>query len=83
MSFDLVAPHYCWLETVGFGSVLQKARARWIETVPQPKRVLTIGEGTGHFVRKFLHVHRGSRGGLRGYKCANVGVSAPAHFRSG
>ncbi len=57
MSFDRLAPHYRWLETVGFGSVLQKARTRWIETVPRPKRVLTVGEGTGHFLRKFLCVH--------------------------
>jgi ubiquinone/menaquinone biosynthesis C-methylase UbiE len=58
VSFDRLAPHYRWLETVGFGSVLQKARTRWIETLPRPKRVLTVGEGTGHFLRKFLCVHR-------------------------
>ena len=58
MSFDRLAPHYHWLEAVGFGSVLQKARTRWIETVPRPKRVLTVGEGTGHFLRKFVRVHR-------------------------
>jgi ubiquinone/menaquinone biosynthesis C-methylase UbiE len=57
VSFDRLAPHYAWLETVGFGSVLQKARTRWIETVPRPKRVLTVGEGTGRFVRKFVRVH--------------------------
>lgn len=58
MSFDRLAPHYHRLETVGFRSVLQKARTRWIETVPRPERVLTVGEGTGHFVRKFVCVHR-------------------------
>ena len=58
MSFDRLAPHYRWLETVGFGSVLQKARTRWIETVPRPKRVLTVGEGTGRFVCEFVRVHR-------------------------
>ena len=58
MSFDRLAPHYRWLETVGFGSVLQKARTRWIETVPRPERVLTVGEGTGDFLRKFVRVHR-------------------------
>jgi ubiquinone/menaquinone biosynthesis C-methylase UbiE len=58
VSFDRLAPHYRWLETVGFGSVLQKARTRWIETLPRPKRVLTVGEGTGHFLRNFLCVHR-------------------------
>ncbi len=58
MSFDRLAPYYDWLETIGFGSVLQKARTRWIETVPPPKRVLTVGEGTGHFLREFLRVHR-------------------------
>ncbi len=58
MSFDRLAPHYRWLEAVGFGSVLQKARTRWIETIPEPKRVLTVGEGTGHFLYKFVRVHR-------------------------
>jgi ubiquinone/menaquinone biosynthesis C-methylase UbiE len=58
VSFDRLAPHYHWLETLGFGSVMQKARTRWIETVPPPKRVLTVGEGTGDFLRKFVRVHR-------------------------
>jgi len=57
VSFDRLAPHYHWLETVGFGSILQKARIRWIEAVPLPKRVLTVGEGTGHFLGQFLRVH--------------------------
>ena len=57
MSFDRLAPHYHWLETLGFGSVMQKARTRWIETVPSPKRVLTVGEGTGDFLRTFVRVH--------------------------
>jgi ubiquinone/menaquinone biosynthesis C-methylase UbiE len=58
VSFDRLAPHYHWLEAVGFGSVLQQARARWIETVPPPMRVLTVGEGTGDFLRALLRVHR-------------------------
>ena len=37
---------------------MQKARTRWIETVPPPKSVLTVGEGTGDFLRKFVRVHR-------------------------
>jgi ubiquinone/menaquinone biosynthesis C-methylase UbiE len=37
---------------------MQKARTRWIETVPPPKRVLTVGEGTGDFLRTFVRVHR-------------------------
>lgn len=58
MSFDRLAPHYHWLETLGFGFVMQKARTRWIETVPPPKRVLTVGEGTGDFLHTFVRVHR-------------------------
>jgi ubiquinone/menaquinone biosynthesis C-methylase UbiE len=58
VSFDRLAPHYHWLETLGFGFVMQKARTRWIETVPPPKRVLTVGEGTGDFLRTFVRVHR-------------------------
>jgi ubiquinone/menaquinone biosynthesis C-methylase UbiE len=58
VSFDRLAPHYHWLETLGFGFVMQKARTRWIETVPPPKRVLTVGEGTGDFLHTFVRVHR-------------------------
>jgi ubiquinone/menaquinone biosynthesis C-methylase UbiE len=60
VSFDRLAPHYHWLETIGFGFVLEKARTHWIETIPRPKRVLTVGEGTGHFLRELVRIHCGA-----------------------
>lgn len=57
MSFDRIAPHYHWLETITFGSTLQKARARWIEAIAAPKRVLILGEGAGRFLCEFLRAH--------------------------
>jgi len=84
VSFDRLAPHYHWLEAVGFGSVLQKARTRWIETVSRPKRVLTVGEGTGHFLRKFVRVHRDAvvdclDGSARMLELARLHTSGPVN----
>lgn len=50
MSFDLVAPHYHWLETIAFGNALQRARTCWIDTIARPKRTLIVGEGDGRFL---------------------------------
>lgn len=57
MSFDRVARHYRWLEAVAFGSVLQKARIRWIEKIAEPKRVLILGEGNGRFLCELLRAY--------------------------
>jgi ubiquinone/menaquinone biosynthesis C-methylase UbiE len=50
VSFDLVAPHYHWLEKIAFGNALQRARTRWIHTIARPKRTLIVGEGDGRFL---------------------------------
>lgn len=57
MSFDRISRHYRWLETLAFGSTLQKARTRWIESIDSPKRILILGEGDGRFLCEFLRVH--------------------------
>ena len=59
MSFDLVAPHYRWLEKIAFGNALQRARTCWLETIARPKRTLILGEGDGRFLCELLRVHRG------------------------
>ena len=59
MNFDRVAPHYRWLETVTFGSALEKSRNYWVRRVPRPKRALIVGEGNGRFLCKLLRVHPG------------------------
>lgn len=57
MNFDRVADHYYWLETLAFGSALQRARIYWLEKLPQPSRALIVGEGNGRFLCELLRVH--------------------------
>jgi ubiquinone/menaquinone biosynthesis C-methylase UbiE len=57
VSFDRIARYYRWLEVMTFGTVLQKARIRWIKEIPAPKQVLILGEGDGRFLHEFLRVH--------------------------
>jgi len=59
VSFDLVAPHYRWLETIVFGNALQRARTHWIDKIPRPNRTLIVGEGNGRFLCQLLQVHPG------------------------
>ena len=57
MSFDRIARSYRLLETIAFGQSLQRARVRWIEKIPRPRRVLILGEGNGRFLCELLRVH--------------------------
>ena len=57
MSFDLVAPHYRWLETIAFGNALQRARTHWIDTIARPKRTLILGEGDGRFLCELVRAY--------------------------
>lgn len=61
MSFDPIARYYRWLEMFTFGSVLQKARNRWIDRIAPPKRALVLGQGDGRFVCELLRVHGEAR----------------------
>lgn len=57
MSFDRVAPHYRWLETLVFGNQLQQARLAFVRQIGSPHRVLIVGEGDGRFLAEFVSVH--------------------------
>ncbi|QVL32809.1 class I SAM-dependent methyltransferase [Telmatocola sphagniphila] len=57
MSFDLLAPHYHWIEKIVFGDSLQKCRIGWLDSLKDAKRVLIIGEGDGRFLREFLRAN--------------------------
>lgn len=57
MSFDLIATHYRWIETLTFGKALQRARTCWLPNIPRPKNALVIGEGNGRFLRELLRAH--------------------------
>lgn len=54
MSFDLLAPHYRWMECLLAGNKLQRCRTTHLPRVIDSRRVLMVGEGTG----RFLHVCR-------------------------
>lgn len=54
MSFDTLAPHYRWLETVVAGELLQRCRTRYLGELRHANHVLVIGPGRGRFVRSVL-----------------------------
>ena len=58
MSFDRVAPHYRWLETVVFGDQLQRARGAFVREIRPPRRALVVGEGDGRFLAELLSTGR-------------------------
>ncbi len=51
MSFDLLAPHYRWLEFVLAGGKLQRCRTAFLHEIPVPRNVLICGEGNGRFLK--------------------------------
>ena len=61
MSFDRVAPHYRWLETITFGTTLQRARTFFVGEATRAKRVLIVGEGNGRFLLELLRDAEGAQ----------------------
>jgi ubiquinone/menaquinone biosynthesis C-methylase UbiE len=49
MSFDHLAPHYDWLESLTAGARLQRARTAWLPALEGCRRILSVGEGHGRF----------------------------------
>jgi ubiquinone/menaquinone biosynthesis C-methylase UbiE len=50
MSFDLLAPHYRWMEAVLAGNKLQRCRTHWLDSVTHCRNALLVGEGNGRFL---------------------------------
>lgn len=50
MSFDLLAPHYRWMEGLCAAGQLQRCRTALLGGLPAPQRVLIYGEGNGRFL---------------------------------
>jgi hypothetical protein len=61
MSFDLLAPHYRWMEAVFTGGRLQRCRTALLEAIPPPRHVLIYGEGNGRFLGELLRRFPGSQ----------------------
>jgi ubiquinone/menaquinone biosynthesis C-methylase UbiE len=51
MSFERLAPHYSWMETVLAGRRLQRCRIAWLNQLAGCDRILIAGVGHGHFLR--------------------------------
>lgn len=54
MSFDPLARHYDWLETLTAGRRLERMRAAGLEALRGRKRILSMGEGHGRFAAACL-----------------------------
>lgn len=54
MSFDLLAPHYNWMETVLAGARLQRCRTAWLDELAGCRRVLVAGVGHGRALPEML-----------------------------
>jgi ubiquinone/menaquinone biosynthesis C-methylase UbiE len=54
VSFDRIAPHYQFFETIAFGHALQRARTAFISQIRDDQRVLLVGEGDGRFLAELL-----------------------------
>lgn len=47
MSFDLLAPHYRWMEFMLAGEKLQRCRTAFLDEIPGARTILLLGEGHG------------------------------------
>jgi ubiquinone/menaquinone biosynthesis C-methylase UbiE len=50
MSFDVLAPHYRWMEFVLAGEKLQRCRTAFLDRISAPQNILIWGEGNGRFL---------------------------------
>ena len=61
MNFDRLAPHYDWMERLGAGRTMQRARVHWLDALAGCTHVLSVGEGPGRFAEAFVtrypHAH--------------------------
>ena len=52
--FDLLAPHYRWMERVLAGSLLQVCRTKYLPAIAESRRILLLGEGPGRFLSEVV-----------------------------
>ena len=60
-SFDLLAPHYRWMECVLAGGKLQACRTMFVNQFAGAKDVLLLGEGNGRFLSELLSRNSSAR----------------------
>lgn len=61
MSFDLLAPHYGWMERVLAGGLLQRCRTAWLGQLAGCRRLLIAGVGHGRSLHALLPLCRDLR----------------------
>lgn len=54
MSFDQLAPHYRWMETVLAGPLLHRCRTRFVSELGAARQVLVLGPGRSRFTQALL-----------------------------
>lgn len=54
MSFDTLAPHYRWMESVLAGPLLQQCRTRYLGHLAAARNVLVLGPGRSRFAAAML-----------------------------
>lgn len=61
MSFDILAPHYRWMEFILAGGKLQRCRTAFLDEIPDAQNILLLGEGHGRCLvecrRRFANAH--------------------------
>jgi SAM-dependent methyltransferase len=76
MSFDLLAPHYGWMEAVLAGPRLQRCRTTWIDRLAGCRHLLVAGVGHGPSLAVVLRAHPGLR-----ITCVDASAGMLAHAR--
>ncbi|MBI3876561.1 MAG: class I SAM-dependent methyltransferase [Verrucomicrobia bacterium] len=77
MGFDVLAPHYRWMESVLAGSKLHRCRTAFLNSIPSPRRALLVGEGNGRFLVDFVRAHPACR-----VTCVDASAAMLAHARN-
>ena len=57
MSFDRLAPHYHWMETIFAGGLMQRCRITYLAKAKNCQHALLVGEGTGKFLVALLRLN--------------------------
>jgi ubiquinone/menaquinone biosynthesis C-methylase UbiE len=61
MSFDVLAPHYRWMEFVSAGDKLQRCRTAFLGRITAPTNILILGEGNGRFLLECRREYPGAK----------------------
>lgn len=55
--FDLLAPHYRWMEAISFGRRLHQCRVAMLDRMTTRRRALVLGDGDGRFLAELIRVN--------------------------